>query len=69
MPSQKHLHLLKRLKDDYKKTVVIVTHDHRIGQIADTVMNIVDGRITATITGKDFSASIATSTESRSSPS
>ncbi len=66
---QQILHLLKRLKDEYKKTVVIVTHDHRIGQIADTVMNIVDGRITATISGTEFSASAAKPTESRSSPS
>ena len=50
------LQLFKRLKDDYGKTVVIVTHDHRIGQIADTVMNIVDGRITGSMSGKDFSA-------------
>lgn len=53
---QQILLLLKRLRDEYKKTVVIVTHDHRIGQIADTVMNIVDGRITDTVPGKDFAA-------------
>jgi len=41
------LHLFKTLRDEYKKTVVIVTHDQRIGQIADTVMTIVDGRITS----------------------
>lgn len=50
--------LLKRLRDEYKKTVVIVTHDHRIGQIADTVMNIVDGRITGSVSGKDFAAPV-----------
>jgi putative ABC transport system ATP-binding protein len=50
------LQLFKRLKDDYGKTVIIVTHDHRIGHIADTVMNIVDGRITGSVSGKEFSA-------------
>jgi len=53
---QQILHLFKRLRDEYKKTVVIVTHDQRIGQIADTVMTIVDGRITGTMSGADFSA-------------
>ena len=66
---QQMLHLFKRLRDDYRKTVVIVTHDHRIGQIADTVMNIVDGKITSSIPGKDFSATESKATESRSSPS
>jgi len=51
---QQILHLFKRLRDEYKKTVVIVTHDQRIGQIADTVMTIVDGRITGTMTGAEF---------------
>jgi len=53
---QQILHLFKQLRDEYKKTVVIVTHDQRIGQIADTVMTIVDGRITGTMSGADFSA-------------
>ncbi len=53
---QQILHLFKRLRDDYKKTIVIVTHDQRIGQIADTVMTIVDGRITGTMTGAEFSS-------------
>ena len=61
--------LLKRLRDEYKKTVVIVTHDHRIGQIADTVMNIVDGRITGSMSGRDFAAAEGKATESQSSPS
>ncbi len=65
---QQILHLLKTLRDEYKKTIVIVTHDHRIGQIADRVMNIVDGRITSTVSGKEFASSIP-ATESRSSPS
>jgi len=56
---QQILHLFQKLRDEYKKTIVIVTHDHRIGQIADTVMNIVDGRITETMTGKEFVARAA----------
>lgn len=51
---QQILHLFQRLRDEYKKTIVIVTHDQRIGQIADTVMTIVDGRITSTMTGAEF---------------
>ena len=61
--------LLKRLRDEYKKTVVIVTHDHRIGQIADTVMNIVDGRITGSMSGRDFAAAESKATGSQFSPS
>jgi len=53
---QQILQLFKKLRDEYGKTVVIVTHDQRIGQIADTVMSIVDGRITSTVTGKEFMA-------------
>jgi len=52
--------LLKRLRDEYKKTIVIVTHDQRIGQIADTVMTIVDGKITGSVTGQEFLASLPT---------
>lgn len=48
--------LLKRLRDEYKKTVVIVTHDKRIGEIADTVMTIVDGKITSEMSGASFAA-------------
>ena len=51
---QQILHLFQKLRDDYRKTVVIVTHDQRIGQIADTVMTIVDGSITSTMTGAEF---------------
>lgn len=55
--------LLKQLRDQFGKTVVIVTHDQRIGQIADMVMTIVDGRITGSISGNEFAANIlATST-------
>ena len=51
------LDLFKQLKEKYKKTIVIVTHDHRIGHIADRVMTIVDGKITSEISGKEFLAS------------
>jgi len=55
--------LLKQLRDQFGKTIVIVTHDQRIGQIADMVMTIVDGRITGSISGNEFAADIlATST-------
>jgi putative ABC transport system ATP-binding protein len=55
--------LLKQLRDQFGKTIVIVTHDQRIGQIADMVMTIVDGRITGAISGNEFAANIlATST-------
>ncbi|MEM4263106.1 MAG: ABC transporter ATP-binding protein [Thermoplasmata archaeon] len=52
------LMLFKQLRDEFGKTIVIVTHDQRIGQIADTVMTIVDGRITGSISGKDFVAKV-----------
>jgi putative ABC transport system ATP-binding protein len=66
---QQILHLFKRLRDEYKKTIVIVTHDQRIGQIADTVMTIVDGRITGTMTGTEFASKSALSTQSPASHS
>ncbi len=56
---QQILHLFERLRDEYKKTVVIVTHDLRVGQIADTVMHIVDGTITSTQTGAEFTKNLA----------
>jgi putative ABC transport system ATP-binding protein len=52
------LMLLKQLRDQFGKTIVIVTHDQRVGQIADTVMTIVDGRITSSISGNEFAANI-----------
>ncbi|MGQ9587914.1 MAG: ABC transporter ATP-binding protein [Thermoplasmata archaeon] len=48
------LQLFESLRDEIKKTVVIVTHDQRIGQIADRIMTIVDGRITGEISGTEF---------------
>ena len=52
--------LLKQLRDEYKKTVVIVTHDNRIGEIADTVMTIADGKITGETSGASFVTKEAT---------
>jgi len=52
--------LFKQLRDEYKKTVVIVTHDSRIGEIADTVMTIVDGKITGETSGASFATKEAT---------
>jgi len=48
------LRLLKRLSDEHGKTVVIVTHDRRIVQIADRVMTIIDGKITGEMSGGEF---------------
>jgi len=50
--------LFKQLRDQFGKTVVIVTHDQRVGQIADTVMTIVDGRITGSVSGNEFAGRI-----------
>lgn len=66
---QQILHLFKRLRDEYKKTIVIVTHDQRIGQIADTVMTIVDGKITGTISGRQFAENPKLAIGSPPSPS
>ncbi|MDH4123275.1 MAG: ABC transporter ATP-binding protein [Thermoplasmata archaeon] len=50
--------LFKQLRDTLSKTIVIVTHDQRIGQIADTIMTIVDGKITGSISGSEFTAKV-----------
>lgn len=42
---QQILHLFRKLRDESGKTVVIVTHDQRIGRIADTILNMTDGKI------------------------
>jgi len=41
------LKLFKSLRDDYGKTEIIVTHDKRVGFIADRVLAIEDGKIIA----------------------
>lgn len=66
---QQILLLFKRLRDEYKKTVLIVTHDQRIGQIADSVMTIVDGRITGTMTGAEFATKASLPSSAQPSPS
>ena len=48
------LSLFKKLKEQYAKTIVIVTHDLRIGEIADRVMMMVDGTIASEISGSEF---------------
>lgn len=40
------LNLFKTLKEEYKKTEIIVTHDRRVGRIADRALRIEDGIIT-----------------------
>jgi putative ABC transport system ATP-binding protein len=51
---QQILSLLRKLRDQYAKTIVIVTHDLRIGEIADHVMMMVDGRIASEASGPEF---------------
>jgi putative ABC transport system ATP-binding protein len=48
------LELLRVLRDKFGKTIIIVTHDLRIGHIADRVMTIVDGKITSEMPGAEF---------------
>ena len=48
------LELLRTLRDKFGKTIIIVTHDLRIGHIADRVMTIVDGKITSEMPGAEF---------------
>jgi len=51
---QQILELFKTLRDEQGKTIVIVTHDLRIGHIADRVMTIVDGKITSEMPAAEF---------------
>jgi putative ABC transport system ATP-binding protein len=51
---QQVLNLFKKLRDEFHKTIIIVTHDLRIAHIADRVMMIVDGKITSTMPAAEF---------------
>lgn len=42
---QEVLDLFTRLHRDLRKTIMIVTHDHRVARIADRILHIEDGRI------------------------
>jgi len=55
---QQILHLLDKLRDDYGKTIVIVTHDQRVAKISNTVMTIVDGKITGSMPGGHQAAKV-----------
>ncbi len=43
------LELFRRLNEDYKKTILVVTHDQRVANIAHRVLQIEDGKITGEV--------------------
>ncbi len=43
------LELFRRLNEDFKKTILVVTHDQRVANIAHRVLQIEDGKITGEI--------------------
>jgi putative ABC transport system ATP-binding protein len=45
--------LLKRLADEERSAIVIVTHDNRILDVADRIVNMVDGRIVSNVKVKE----------------
>lgn len=45
--------LLRRLADEHRTTVMIVTHDNRILNVADRIVNMVDGHIVANVRVKE----------------
>ena len=45
--------LLKELADEEKSTILMVTHDNRILEAADRIVNMVDGRITSDVHVKE----------------
>lgn len=44
--SDKVMHLLKNINQTYGKTVIVITHDREIAQVADRVFHIHDGHLT-----------------------
>jgi len=47
------LELFRKLKEKYGKTLVIVTHDHRVSNIVDRTVFIEDGKIIGSLDGKE----------------
>ncbi len=43
------LELFRRLNEDFKKTILVVTHDQRVANIAHRVLQIEDGKITGEV--------------------
>ena len=43
--SQEVIHLLKQTAQQFSQTVIVVTHDIEIAQLADNIIRIEDGRI------------------------
>ncbi|MFF8811641.1 ABC transporter ATP-binding protein [Streptomyces pactum] len=54
------LHLLRRLVDRHRQTVIMVTHDAAAASWADRVVLLADGRFVDEITGRTPAAAIAT---------
>ncbi len=47
------LELFRKLREKYSKTLVIVTHDHRVSDIVDRTVFIEDGRIISSLGGQE----------------
>jgi putative ABC transport system ATP-binding protein len=47
------VNLLKRLADEERSSILIVTHDNRILDVADRIVNMVDGRIVSNVLVKE----------------
>jgi putative ABC transport system ATP-binding protein len=47
------VNLLKRLADEERSAILIVTHDNRILDVADRIINMVDGRIVSNVRVKE----------------
>jgi putative ABC transport system ATP-binding protein len=50
---QEVVRLLKRLADEERSSILIVTHDNRILEAADRIVNMVDGRIVSNVLVKE----------------